>query len=1361
MPTLPYRSIIEDRLLQIGIALGGLSENAELVSALIVNTQDPQMQDTAALLAENIVNFAETFGQDSAITHRYFASFTEYAQSHDAKKAQTDKLYQALESVKNLFREERGQLEKTGDPSNTGFIQQQMDVLATKEHSLSQALSILKNQALAFASGPSPWSYSSLEEALIALRESNRSSLDKRCQSLDLQQRNPFIQKIIIDWANDRILLELYPDFVLWKQRLSENADGQKAKDRADQLLYNQIASLSRQTDEKITPFQGQFTIAMSHLEGSQSFLTMRLISIARAEAEQVRSTILSSWHPKHPDLQADAFPIWDYDTFHSLPTHERSLGLLIYSPAARHQIPLEGMHMNSVYVVAKGVEKILSSLRENPKSEQSLQFMTDFQELQKLLYNEGFHGYSGKTLLANAEFAQDFIFEQKDYYQDILKATRENFSVLGTKRFALLEFSNVEQRILTENKIDTRIHEDLLKWRDDYQAAQLELKGTGLFDVPSPTQNVYLSNARLSFMKYFRGDERKVLRWGLDLSGGKTVRLELRDANNHLVKDESDIRQGINELYERVNKMGVSEVTIRSEGSAISLDFPGSQSLSATDLVKASTMYFHIVNEKFSTWNPTLAEHVRGFLQDVWNEALVTNQTSAEEINRIAKQHLHGDSLEPQSAKPRSESARLLYAQGLRLIDSTEGNASSLYNIDISKVTRFRGDDFTEWHGQTNPLLIVFKNYALEGSSLENVHASYDPAKGNFLSFNIASSQAGQNKIKSNPREDLRLWTGSFAREKIAGTPLESYSGGRGWRMAVILNGSVVSAPTLDSPLSTSAMITGSFTQREVNQLESDLKAGSLTFTPHILSEKNVSPELGNQERHLGVLGMLIALGLVITVMIGYYRFSGLVASVAVLFNLLIMWATLQNIQAAMTLAGIAGIILTVGMAVDANVLVFERIREEFAKTGRIASALQAGYKKAFSAIFDSNITTLIAALILLNFDSGPIKGFAITLIIGLVSSMFTALFMTRFFFAGWVENPRHTALKMANWFKARNYHFLKYTKVTVWLSAIVIFIGASLTLLQRHTFMGMDFTGGYALSLELQPDADRDDYRNIVETALLKAGVSSQDFQVRELNPSNHVRIFLSKSLEEAGHPFFQLPLTYNDKEPTYPYQNNPRLLFIVNTLQNAGVKISSSSLQSLEQNWISISGQMSDTMRTHALIGLAIAMLCILLYITFRFEFSYAIAATLCLIHDILFTVAMMAILHKLGIPVQIDLHTVAALMTIVGYSLNDTIIVFDRIREDLRLKKGKATPSIINHALNITLSRTVLTSGTTLLVLLPLIALGGSTIFSFSLVMGIGVVFGTLSSLFIAAPLMLYFYNREKNKQGEALLSEPRP
>ena len=223
--------------------------------------------------------------------------------------------------------------------------------------------------------------------------------------------------------------------------------------------------------------------------------------------------------------------------------------------------------------------------------------------------------------------------------------------------------------------------------------------------------------------------------------------------------------------------------------------------------------------------------------------------------------------------------------------------------------------------------------------------------------------------------------------------------------------------------------------------------------------------------------------------------------------------------------------------------------------------------------------------------------------------------------------------------------------------------------------------------------------------------------------------------------------MPLELDLPNSTHLFEKNPRIQWLVSSLEADGLKISPASLSQLHTNWATMSGQMSDSMRTQAAIGLLIAFACIFVYITFRFEYKFAAAAILCLLHDVLITISLLGILHFFGVPVQIDLNTIAALMTIIGYSLNDTIIVFDRIREDMQYKSTRNLSSIVNHALNATLSRTSITSGTTLLVLIALVCLGGASIFSFALVMLIGVIFGTLSSWFIAAPLMLYFHKKE--------------
>ncbi len=1346
-----YRALINDRALQIGIALTGTSENALALQAATEDIKDPQIQNILLGTAQNVLSFVKIFGENSPAAKRYFASFTQDDISD--KNLAVKQFIASLDALKDQLKIERIALEQESSTLKAqgefleGLKQQRLDLLSSQEKTLNEASALIKKNAASLAAGKNPLTFASFG-ALIQ-ESMHKAASDSKVQVLSLGGRNPFIETLVIDWNNEKIFLKPYPEFLAFKDESMKTGQVNYKADQIDQFLYNTMATVGRLSGENILPAVNAFEIELSTLRNSKSFLAMRLGQIAQMETVQLKELLKNTWNPTHPDLAKEAFPIWDYETYQNLPPEQKKLGLVIYAPAVNSKTPLKGFRMSSVYVVAKGVDKILQVLQTAPDSPQAKQFINDFNRLQQILQSNGFFGYRASAHAFASEYNSDFIFELENYYQTVLKATRENFAVHGTKRYAILEFTDVEQRILTENKIDNHIHEDLLKWRDDYRAAQLDIKGVSRFDVPEPTKNAFLNNFKLSTIKYFRGDDRKVLHWGLDLSGGKTVQIELRDHNNRVVKDPSDIKEGINELYARVNKMGVSEVSIRQEGDTITLDFPGSQGLSAAELVKASSMYFHVVNEKFALSNPTLKEATTRFLQEVWNEAVITNRKDPDQINLIAWKHIHGDSLDPDIVQPRSESARILYDQGLRLANPYETNVANTFNDTYSKIALLRGEDFTAWYGQTNPLMIVFKNFALEGANLENVHASYDPSKGNFLSFGVKGAYTTKSGEKIHPREDIFAWTSHFSKEKIAGTPNAAFTQGRGWRMAVILNGTIISAPALDSPLKDSAMITGGFTQREINQLESDLKAGSLTFTPHILSEKNVSPELGSHERNLGILATVVALVLVIITMCGYYRFGGLVASVAVIFNLLIMWATLQNLDATMTLAGIAGIILTVGMAVDANVLVFERIREEFAATGRIASAINAGYNKAFTAIIDSNLTTIIAALVLLHFDAGPIKGFAITLIIGIVSSMFTALFMTRYFFAGWVQNPQHKELNMLQLIKASHFNFLKHTKATVIFSTIIILVGSFFLVKERNTIFGMDFTGGYAITLEIQPTS-QENYREMVEAALIKQGATAQDFQIRELNPSNNLRIFLSRSLQQKGRPFYGMPLE-TDAGSNYAFERNPKIVWIVSALENAGLKIAPQSMEHLEKNWTDVSGQLSDVMRRNAVIGLTIALLCILIYITFRFELAYALSATICIAHDVIFTISAIGILHALKVPIQIDLNTVAALLTIVGYSLNDTIIVFDRIREDMKHMRKSTLTTIINHALNVTLSRTTLTSGTTLLVLIPLVALGGSTIFGFALVMAIGVIFGTLSSLFIAAPLMQYFHERQLAKQ----------
>jgi SecD/SecF fusion protein len=327
-------------------------------------------------------------------------------------------------------------------------------------------------------------------------------------------------------------------------------------------------------------------------------------------------------------------------------------------------------------------------------------------------------------------------------------------------------------------------------------------------------------------------------------------------------------------------------------------------------------------------------------------------------------------------------------------------------------------------------------------------------------------------------------------------------------------------------------------------------------------------------------------------------------------------------------------------------------------------------------------------------------------------------------------------------------NFDFLGKAKMAFIISAVVIVAGGYLFYAQKNTLFGMDFTGGYSLTLEVkdQPNQEKS-YRIRASDALVDAGASIKEVDVRELSRPTQLRIQLGTALEQPGNPFYGMPQELDVQSTTFAYQTDPRLVWLVDALERANIQIQESQLEQLDKNWTVVSGQFSSSMRNNALIALSLALLSVLAYITLRFEFKYAIAAVLGLAHDVLITLGILALFHKMGFAIQINLEIIGALMTIIGYSLNDTIIIFDRIREDIRLYRKMSFPEIVNHALNVTLSRTIMTSSTTLIVLITLALFGGDSIFAFSLVMTVGILIGTLSSLFIASPIMLFFHNRE--------------
>ncbi len=1320
-----YHEQILERALPIALSLG-----VESSDALAIAHVDTLSESELLRLSREILEVQKTFGAKDPIAHRFFARLTAAGGSISGFTHRLETLlHQKQQDVKTWT-----QAAQSSHTLSDVQAQEQAEIATAQSSLIQEALGFLKEVSPLFQPSHPPLSESVLRSLL------SEEIPETGIQIVNLEDGNPFVSSLRLDWNHDVLDLILYPEVSAIRSAVPNSEAVALHQERLNQLLFQELAFVAQQSHETWAAHEDRFTISWNDLIASQSLLALNLTELYQKQADQIRSWFQENWKPKTLNLQLSEYPIFSFSEYQQQDGAKKKLGFVFYAPKDRS---VKGFQPGSLYVIARNMGYLDQTYQDLPLNPDKQQWIQDQQLLQQLLLQQGFVRYSAQEAHLSEEFAKDWIFELQDAQEALIAATRESFHTRGSKKWAILEFTDIEQRILTRNRIETAEQEDLVKWQEEYQQARVALNPAQREEIPPPNRSVLWNNCILSAKKYFRGDDRKILKWGLDLSGGKTVRIGLKDSSGHSITDEADLKQARDELYQRVNRLGLSEVALRTEGATMVLDFPGSQGFAAQDLIQASAMYFHVVNEKFGPSHAGLAHAVETFLQEVWSEAVMTQRTDLDSLQAIAWHRLGGRKASEGLFLPMTEHAQLLYQHGLRFAEPGTYTKSHAFDETFSSLAVYRGSELSDWHGQSHPLLIVFANYALEGSNLQGIQTAYDPKDGNSLHFGVVGSAVSSSGEPINPREAFYQWTSHFSEEKIIGTPLEAYSRGQGWRMAVILNGSVISAPALHSPLKDSARISGSFSQREITQLAADLKAGSLSFTPEILSEENISPELGTSQRHQAIGAGILAIVLVIATMSIYYRFGGVVASVAVFINLLIIWAVLQNLHAALTLPGIAGIILALGMSVDANVLVFERMREELRSMGSLLSAIQAGYRKAFSAILDSNLTTLIAAFILLNFDSGPIKGFALTLIIGVISSMFTALFMTRVFFTHWAEGNSLRRLHFMELFKDVQFPFLRYARPALWGSLLFLCIGLGLVVAERSSLFGMDFTGGYSLTVDLQPRAGIQ-YKEEALEALVHAGAARHDIHIQELNHPNQLRMALSSQLKA-----WDLSSPTDPMAPVlFPYQKDHRITWIVHALELGGVPVNPDTLPTLDQHWTQTSGQLSSAMKNQALFGLGFAFLSIFIYLVFRFEYPYAISATLGLLHDLLITVGVLALLHLFFPSIQIDLQMIGALMMIVGYSLNDTIIIFDRIREDLKRLRHASVQEVIHHALNVTLGRTVMTSGSTLLVLLALVLFGGAAIFNFSLIMLLGIAIGTLSSLFIAAPLFLFFYTKRK-------------
>ena len=615
-----------------------------------------------------------------------------------------------------------------------------------------------------------------------------------------------------------------------------------------------------------------------------------------------------------------------------------------------------------------------------------------------------------------------------------------------------------------------------------------------------------------------------------------------------------------------------------------------------------------------------------------------------------------------------------------------------------------------------------VSRKTELTGDALVSAHVERDMAGSLAISFSL--NPAGARTFST------------LTRNYIAHGPKNPTDRGR--QLAIILDGILVSAPVLQSEIGSHGQITGSFTAAEAQQLANDLNSGALPAPLTILAESSVAPTVGEDAINAGIVAAGLGFALVALFMFFYYWFTGLIANVALFLDMVLLPAALVLVAnvlgvfakdatmggsgslalPVLTMPGIAGLVLTLGMAVDANVLIFERIREEFEANRTAGMAIKNGYGRAFTAILDSNITTIVTGIILFIVGTGPVRGFAITLTAGVVLSMFTAVVVTRLLLDNFVDAGRTKPFRMLKVFsKIPKVPFVEMGKTMFLVSFAVIVVSLSVFAFcfstNRASVLAVDLTGGTSIvySFDQAKKPAVGDIRKAID-AFDNAAIIQYQGDAS----------LLVKTGETAE--------TKNGKA----LENRDVGAHVTRLLQ---AKFPDAALKQVSVD--EVGSMVGADLKKSGTWAVILSLCAILIYVGFRFEFGFGLGALVALAHDALISLGIFSLCGR-----QVSLIVVTALLTIIGYSVNDTIVVFDRIREDLRKDQKTPFKELCNRAVNMTLSRTVITSLTTLFAVLALFCFGDGSIFDFALTMLIGIIAGTYSTLFIAMPVMIWWY-----------------
>jgi SecD/SecF fusion protein len=522
---------------------------------------------------------------------------------------------------------------------------------------------------------------------------------------------------------------------------------------------------------------------------------------------------------------------------------------------------------------------------------------------------------------------------------------------------------------------------------------------------------------------------------------------------------------------------------------------------------------------------------------------------------------------------------------------------------------------------------------------------------------------------------------------------------------MAIVLDNAVRSAPRINERiLGGSAQISGRFTHEEAADLAIVLRVGALPAPVDIIQNMTVGATLGQDSIDKGLTSGFFGAIMVIGFMLIYYRLSGIVANAALALNILLLFAGLAVLNATLTLPGIAGIILSIGMAVDANVLIFERMREEYGLGKSVRSSIEGGYSNAFSTIVDSQVTTLITSVALFIFGTGPIKGFAITLTLGIIFNLFASLFFSRLMFDTINAVKPMKRLNFMRFTKKPNLDYMKIKNITYALSAVMVIIGfvAIVQITRGNANMGVDFSGGSLLQYQATQDFTMAEVRDAFSRNEMK------DIDLQEVENEHRLIVKIKKSE------------------------------VVVTNLGDKVGNILSSELPDKEftlESQSEIGSSVSSVLRNKAIQAIAISLAGVIIYLAFRFDIRFGLAGAVATFHDVIVVLGICWLMN-----IEITLLLVTALLTLAGYSLNDSVVVFDRIRENMHKSQDHSLTGVINDSINQVLSRTIMTGLTTGLVLVALYLLGGTVIHDFAFALLAGIVVGTYSSIFVASPLL---------------------